>query len=252
LSSGQQCSYPVKQGAAKYGKLAYSSAFAYSVPVGSGTLEELGGDSTLALSDDAGESWKVRRDTRQAKLVRVNDQEGYLVSFWYPWPDVEVETWLVPPSVSAPAWHVRVHRIKTGRKLWSAEGGFAIYGQGKDGRALASVESITAASSFGTYAHAGEALTLSQAGVSAALELNGGQRSGQALRTDANTNLVVARAVLPTLRGIHEPASENIWLAAGFFAIPSVEGESGPPVTWEEEYAKKPIIPEYIPVVIGK
>ncbi|KAJ7626262.1 hypothetical protein DFH06DRAFT_1304764 [Mycena polygramma] len=36
LSSGQQCSYPVKQGPAKYGKLAYSSAFGYSVPVGGG------------------------------------------------------------------------------------------------------------------------------------------------------------------------------------------------------------------------
>ena len=33
LSSGQQCSYPVKQSAAKCGKFAYSSAFGYSVPV---------------------------------------------------------------------------------------------------------------------------------------------------------------------------------------------------------------------------
>ena len=59
----------VKQGAAKYGKLAYSTAFGYSVPVGNGTLEELGGDNTLALSDDNGETWKCRRDTREALAV---------------------------------------------------------------------------------------------------------------------------------------------------------------------------------------
>ncbi|KAJ3551324.1 hypothetical protein NM688_g4770 [Phlebia brevispora] len=54
LSSGQQCSYPVKNSAAKYGKFGYSSAFGYSVAVGNGTLEEAGGDGALALSDDGG------------------------------------------------------------------------------------------------------------------------------------------------------------------------------------------------------
>ena len=68
LSSGQQCSYPVKQSAAKYRKLAYSSAFGYSVPEGNGTLEELGGDNTLALSDDNWETWKCRRDTKEARI----------------------------------------------------------------------------------------------------------------------------------------------------------------------------------------
>ncbi|TFY73307.1 hypothetical protein EWM64_g10705, partial [Hericium alpestre] len=45
LSSGQQCSYPVKQSASKYGRLAYSSAFGYSVPSGNLTLEELAADN---------------------------------------------------------------------------------------------------------------------------------------------------------------------------------------------------------------
>ena len=49
LSSGQQCSYALKQSAAKYGKFAYSSAFGYSVPVGIGTLEEAAADSMSHL-----------------------------------------------------------------------------------------------------------------------------------------------------------------------------------------------------------
>ena len=68
LSSRQQCSYPVKQSAAKHGKLAYSSAFGYSVPVRNGTLEELGGDNTLAFSDDNWETWKCKRDTKEARI----------------------------------------------------------------------------------------------------------------------------------------------------------------------------------------
>ncbi|TFY68802.1 hypothetical protein EVJ58_g799 [Rhodofomes roseus] len=136
LSSGQQCSYPVKQSAAKYGKFAYSSAFGYSVPSGSLTLEEHAADSALALSDDAGEVWKTRRATKDARFEGAGGSE-WLRSMWYPWPDVAVETWLVPPAQDAPLWHLRVHRIRTKRALLSAEGGFAIYGQDRNDRALA-------------------------------------------------------------------------------------------------------------------
>ena len=60
----------------------------------------------------------------------------WLRSMWYPWPDVAVETWLVPPSPAAPLWHLRIHRIRSARVLLSAEGGWAIYGQREDDRAL--------------------------------------------------------------------------------------------------------------------
>ncbi|THH11635.1 hypothetical protein EW146_g7977, partial [Bondarzewia mesenterica] len=99
LSSGQQCAYPVKQSAAKYGKFAYSSAFGYSVPSGNLTLEELAPDNALALSDDDGETWKCRRATLDARFESGTDASGkthpWLRSTWRPWPDVQVETWLV-------------------------------------------------------------------------------------------------------------------------------------------------------------
>ena len=246
LSSGQQCSYPVKQSAAKYGKLAYSSAFGYSVPVGNGTLEELGGDNTLALSDDDGETWKCRRDTREAKI-----EEGkWLRSMWYPWKDVEIETWLVPPQKETPLWHVRVHRIKTGRRLNSAEGGFAIYGQAENGRAL----EPSTGEKFGTFQEQGEGRAASRAGVSGIVNLpdSGSARKGIALRTDANSNLIVARAVLPTLVADHEGGDRNIWLLTAVFALPNVEGEKGARPGWTAEWEKRPIVPEELLALMKK
>ncbi|KAH7921851.1 hypothetical protein BV22DRAFT_1018505 [Leucogyrophana mollusca] len=239
LSSGQQCSYPVKQSAAKYGKLAYSSAFGYSVPVGNLTLEELAADNTLALSDDDGETWKCRRETKEARI----ENGKWLRSMWYPWKGVEVETWLVPPTPEAPLWHLRVHRIKTGRTLSSAEGGFAIYGQREDGRALEPVPE----GKFGTYEEAGEARATSKAGVSGIADMGKTSgRTGKAIRTDANSNLVVARAVLPTLLAEHKPGDQNIWLVTAVFALPNEGDTEGPAKGWEGEWRKRPSIPTEI------
>jgi hypothetical protein len=240
LSSGQQCSYPVKQGPAKYGKFAYSSAFGYSVPVGNGTLEELGGDNALALSDDKGETWKCRRDTREARFE--GPGEGWLRSMWYPWKDVEVETWLVPPTDAAPLWHLRVHRIKTGRALSSAEGGFAIYGQAKNGRAL----EPASGEAFGAFAEGGATRATSRAGVVGVVDVGGQPRTGTALRTDANSNLIVARAVLPTLRGEHEPGPQSIWLVTAVFGLPSIGNDEGAKAGWSAEWEKRPILPQEI------
>lgn len=239
LSSGQQCSYPVKQSAAKYGKLAYSSAFGYSVPVGNGTLEELGGDNTLALTDDNGETWKCRRETREARF----EDGKWLRSMWYPWNDVEVETWLIAPTMEAPLYHLRVHRIKSGRRLSVAEGAFAIYGQGIDGRALEPSEGDT----FGTYSKNGEARAVSRAGVSGIVNMGPGKaRRGIALRTDANSNLIVARAILPTLVSDYDDSEKDIWLVAAVFGLPSVADGEGPAKGWKDEWNKRPSVPAEI------
>ncbi|EMD37791.1 hypothetical protein CERSUDRAFT_114450 [Gelatoporia subvermispora B] len=248
LSSGQQCSYPVKQSAAKYGKFAYSAAFGYSVPSGALTLEEHAADSALALSDDGGEVWKLRRATRDARV-----EAGCLRSMWYPWPDVAVETWLVPPAEDTPLWHLRVHRIRSARALISAEGGWAIYGQGRDGRAL----EPASGEAFGTAESTGEARATSKAGVSGIADVPAdvpglARRTGRALRSDANTNLMVPRAVIPTLLGEHEHGEKDVWLVTAVFGLPNVGDEEGARPGWEAEWQKKPVIPQDILELMSK
>lgn len=242
LSSGQQCSYALKQSAAKYGKLAYSSAFGYSVPVGNGTLEEAGADSTLALSED-GEYWKCRRQTKEARF-----ENGVLRSMWYPWPDVEVETWLIPVQQETPLWHLRVHRLKTNRRIMSAEGGFAIYGQRQDGRALEQ----SSGEEFGTFDREGISRAASRAGVAGLVALEKQSvRTGKVVRLDANSNLMEARAVLPTLLSEHEASENDIWLVTGVFALPSRIGEEGAEAGWLTEWNKRPTIPEDIAALLN-
>lgn len=247
LSSGQQCSYPVKNSAAKYGKFAYSSAFGYSVAVGNLTLEEVGADNALALSDDGGETWKCRRETKEARFE--SGQNGtWLRSMWYPWSDVQVETWLIPPTEAAPLWHVRIHRVRTGRPLHSAEGGFAIYGQQQTSdRAL----EPSTGEAFGTLEEDGQVRAASKAGVSAIAEIGGRKsRKGRALRTDANTNLMVPRAVLPTLVDEHAGNGQDEWFVTAVFGLPSVRDAVGAVSGWEAEWKKRPVVPEEIAALI--
>jgi DUF2264 C-terminal domain/Uncharacterized protein conserved in bacteria (DUF2264) len=239
LSSGQKCHYPLRHSGHKYGKLAYSATFGFSVPTGNESLEEIGGDSSLALSDDGGASWKTRRDTLDARL----EAGGWLKSSWRPWEDVEVQTWLLSPTKDNKAWHVRVHRLRTGRNLRSAEGGWAIYGQGEDGRALETF-STSLGSGYGKEETDSSALAKSKVGVSAIADLGSEKvrRRGQAVRLDANSNLIAARAVLPTLLGEHT-AAETTLLYTGVLGIPVRQGNKEPRVEWVEEWLTRPVIP---------
>ncbi|EIN09316.1 hypothetical protein PUNSTDRAFT_44686 [Punctularia strigosozonata HHB-11173 SS5] len=247
LSSGQRCSYPVKQSAAKYGKFAYSAAFAYSVPVGDGTLEEHAGDSALLLSDDDGETWRARRKTEE---FRFENDGGWLRSMWYPWADVEVETWLVPPTPAAPLWHVRVHRVRAGRKIWTAEGAWAIYGQRPDGRHLDPVDK-SVEGGFGFWQEGPEARAHSRAGASAIVELgNRKQREGKVIRTDANSSLMWARAVLPTLLDTVEPTEGDVWYVTAVFGKPNIGNEKGASKGWMTEWEKRPDVPDPIRVLL--
>ncbi|KAL5498731.1 hypothetical protein ACEPAH_2086 [Sanghuangporus vaninii] len=257
LSSGQQCSYSLKQSAAKYGKFAYSSAFGYSVPVGIGTLAEAAPDSALALcdieTDPALEFWRQRRVTLDARFETGKDGVTWLRSRWLPWPDVEVETWLVPPSPAAPLWHLRVHRVKTGRRVRAAEGGFAIYGQRRDGRHLDPIAENS--EGFGFSESGSAARAASRAGASGIVALEGAdqpQRKGGVIRLDANSNLIEARTVLPMLL-VDIPASEkDAWFVTAVFALPSAEGKEGARAGWIESWKNtKPVIPEEIATLIS-
>ncbi|MCJ1403175.1 hypothetical protein MMC11_006398 [Xylographa trunciseda] len=246
LSSGQMCHYPVRASESKYGKFAYSSAFGYSVPTGGYFLEAIGGDNALALSEDNGETWKVRRVATNA---RIEEREGspVLISGWAPWPDVSVETYLLPPVDSTPNWHIRVHIVKTQRDLSTAEGAWAMYGtRVADGREL---ETLEAQSVEGRHERQNEALAASRAGAIGIVELSSssaGERHGKVLNADANGNLVDSRTVLPTLLA-ELKAGEQRSFVTGVFAVPaSVENWQQ---SWRTGWEERPRLPSWLEAI---
>ncbi|KAH0614309.1 uncharacterized protein H6S33_006195 [Morchella sextelata] len=244
LSSGQACHYPLKATQAKYGKFAYSSAFGFSVPTGSFGLDQHAADSMIAFSEDEGETWKTRRLAPEARIESI-DGEPVLISKWFPWPDVEVETWLIPPVEKVSEnWHLRVHKLKNpNRKIMSVEGAFAIYGQtSKDGRTLGTFDGAE-----GRFTKLGEAFAISSAGAVGILDMSpGDQRKGVVMNVDANANLMAARTVLPQLEAINLPKEGETWLVSAVFALPVRSGETSVKGTWEEKWEKKPAVPEWI------
>ncbi|EMC94496.1 hypothetical protein BAUCODRAFT_140813 [Baudoinia panamericana UAMH 10762] len=242
LSSGQKCHYPLKATQAKYGHFAYSSAFGYSVPTGSYTLEQWVPESALALSDDRGEIWKMRREVENAQFLE-KDGLPVLYSTMHPWKDVEVKTWLAPPTDDAPCWHLRIHNIKTGRDLQSAEGGFAIYGmRQRDGRALTALSSESP--NEGIQSTECDAVVVSRAGASGVAELlQATGRKGGICNVDANSNLIESRTILPTMYA-DLTAGSTTWFGTAVFAIPtSAEGWQD---KWKSEWEKRPKVPAWV------
>jgi hypothetical protein len=179
LLSGRQYNHWARGGSAKYAKFAYSTRFGFSLPV-DGLGQEPGAyDSVLAVSDDEGEQprhFRVREDQSDPAV-----EDGDTVrSTWRPWPDVEITTWL---TAAAP-WHLRTHRIRTGRALHTAEGGFAV---DRD------------AGLTRREADDGSALAVNPAGeLSGLRDLDGG-REGRVIDPLAGTNVLARRTALPTL-----------------------------------------------------
>ena len=246
LSSGQMCHYPVRASESKYGKFAYSSAFGYSVPTGGYFVEAIGGDNMLALSDDAGEAWKLRRVAIDAK-IETYDDSPVLVSGWKPWSDVNVDTFLLPPTEAAPNWHLRVHRVTTQRALRTCEGAFALYGtQESDGRELGA---LPTSSSEGRHATALQSLALSRAGAVGIVELGtNAVRTGKVLDADANGNLVDSRTVLPSLFS-ELSAGQSLWFATAVFAMPSSVDRWQK--TWRSGWEQPPVIPPWLSQRMG-
>jgi len=66
---------------------------------------------------------RPRRQPLDAR-IEYKDDSPVLISGWKPWPDVSIETFLLPPAKESPNWHLRVHHVKTRRALLTAEGSF--------------------------------------------------------------------------------------------------------------------------------
>jgi hypothetical protein len=157
----------------KYSKCAYSTRFGFSVPVSVATPAEGGLDSVISLSDD-GRFYRHREQCLDSEV-----RDGVAFSRWQPWPDVELCTWLV----AEPTGHVRIHRLRNGRKLWSLEAGFAAGYTDK---------------------------TKIPNDASQLDDLSGGRQTGL-VELGVNSNLLSSMSAMPVLHGVHEPGEH--WLA---------------------------------------
>ncbi len=179
--------WTVRQGAAKYGKFAYSSLFGFSVEMEDSVA---GGvtDSTLMLWQADGQR-RVRHRVDACSVGR-----ECLYSRWRPWPDIAVDTVLFGRS----PWHVRIHRIRSPRALRALETGFAV---GWDGRESGAVE-----------VRKGVARVRTSGGLSAVLDLRGG-REGRLLKMAPNANIIVPLTLVPAL-GARLDAGEHLLMCA--------------------------------------
>jgi hypothetical protein len=166
----------------KYSKCAYSTRFGFSVPVSAASPTEGGLDNGLSLSDD-GRFFHVREHCVDGEV-----RDGVAYARWQPWPDVELCTWLV----AEPTGHIRLHRLRTARKLWTLEGGFAV----------GYTDRTTMQSKPGEV-HSPQGASVLHDFV--------GRREAGFVELGANSHLLSPLAAMPTLRSVHEPGEH--WLA---------------------------------------
>ncbi|KAJ2904015.1 uncharacterized protein MKZ38_008947 [Zalerion maritima] len=258
LSSGQACSYPMKGTHAKYGCFAYSSEYAYSVPPGLFSLEQYALASQLGFSDDGGEHWKARRLFEYAGLER-RASVPVLVSVWKPFKGVIVRTILVPPQEEMPNWHLRIHKIKTGREVMTADGSFAIMNENsKNGRYLdlynEELGEGTSPLLIGNYDlstpaawSAGDAgsFAVSKGAVGIKCLETGLNTSRRAnlVNADPNSNLVESRTTIPTLQHTIR-AGETVWYISAIYAKPPAEGVDKK--SYLDGWNNPPKIPEWL------
>lgn len=193
LSSGQQ-NWQMRGGSEKYAKFVYSSRYAFSVEADERSYNQGAFDGALALSDDH-RHYRVRETNEIAQIA--GDK---LHAVWKPWPDVTVETWLIPAN----PWHIRVHRITTPRPLHGTEGGFAIARD--DDHANTCLQT------------SGKAVARSRTDLSAIVDLSG-KRVGRAHAALPNTNLIASRSIVPQLRD-DIPAGTHLLMTAAM-AMPT-------------------------------
>ncbi|RDL35989.1 uncharacterized protein BP5553_06601 [Venustampulla echinocandica] len=249
LSSGQATRSNHKGREAKYGKFAYSSAFGFSVPVGR-LLEQTAPDSTLALSLDDGETWVTHWEPYDLRIGSANvgdESVPTLLSTWRPFRifDVEIRTTLIPPVQKFPGWHLRVHEVLCTRplsggglvqKLQLIDSGFSISAETSEG--LCIYERPYNSSIDGERLGAGvegwwetetSSLIISESGASGVVDLTKEpsfsssklvphvdvETRGMVIKPHANTNLMIQRTLIPSIRHIVDLEGGSRWKQSG-------------------------------------
>jgi len=185
---------------AKYEKFVYSSVFGFSVPKAAKLLKDGALDSMLAVSLD-GMTYCPRYG-----YTRYEVTDTQVSCEWSPFPGVTVASEIIP--LAADGWHVRRHRIRCQREIFTAEGGFAIRRDG-DGEAAQTASDTMA-------------VVRARWGASAVFAVHGyGQ--GVVITPEPNTNLMTPRTLLPTLTA-RLPAGEHT-LVCAVYGTPSANGD---------------------------
>jgi len=188
VSGGHNALGYFNQGVAKYGRLAYSTRFAFGGDPARGP-----GDSTLVIEDRANER-RYSRETLETFEVR-----GTLVySKWLAREGVTIHTVV---SAGAP-WHLRAHRIETDRPLRTFETGFALGLVVPGGYTEIETEAEQAASLSSPH------------GTSTLVDLSDGRESS-VVAQPPNTNLAHPFSAVPQLTGEFDPGVHDLLCAVG-------------------------------------
>lgn len=193
---------------AKYGRFAYSTAFAFSVASDAwgARPERAAVDSGLAVSRD-GVSWLSR-----AAITEGGIDGGMAWGRWRPDGGLCVDTWL---DLGPDGWHVRLHRVVTDRALMLSEGGFAIDRTGDGHKTPPDWTTETA----------GMARVRTGSALSGIHDL-AGHRPGTVIRAAPNTNLLFPRTLFPRLAG--EVPAGTTWLGTAVLGLPDPEARPVP------------------------
>jgi hypothetical protein len=197
MSGPQHFRDTVRFQAEKYCKFAYSTRYGFSIDTNAKNFNSASFDSMIGFSED-GIHFRIREST-QARIY-----QDKLYSTWSPWEDVSIETWLIPQG----KWHIRVHRIESGRRLDSIEGGFAISKTDAAGKIVKVEKSdrsyVTNAEDF-----------------SGLVNLST-DRKARIHVPEANSNLMTQKTILPQLIGEIAAGSTTLF-ASAVLAMPDTQ-----------------------------
>ncbi|MBR6028004.1 MAG: DUF2264 domain-containing protein [Clostridia bacterium] len=182
----------------KYEKFVYSTQLTFSVCKEATTLEKGAFDSMLAVKRQGRDLWRGRSGCDRFELT-----ESEVRFTWQPMEGVSIDTCLIPFG----AWHLRIHRIRTGLPIDVAEGAFALRRDWPGARPCDRVATACAASADRAEAHGAF-------GSSAIVSLQG-YTAARVVYPEPNTNLMWPRTVLPMLTA-SLPAGEHLLCCAVF------------------------------------
>jgi hypothetical protein len=235
LNAGRYPSFDMNHAAQKYCKFAYSARFGFCVSHSNYNIEKTGCDSALLLSEGGG-YWRERRETTEQETGA-----NWVRSRWRPWADVDIVTALIRLG----GWHVRVHRVQSGRPLLAVEGGFSVprFNDADDAPPLRNA-AAAASEALAFYPWAASRIAALEGGFPGALKPPASRR-GILVVPAPNLNLIHPGVVIPALEGRLEPGTSflacAVWAGGGTqtgSALPdgsTVPGGSLPGITVEEK-----------------